>query len=124
MSWTPREWAKQGQYDFGRDLFAFRVSWLKRQWDCIPDFIVGEWEWDLVMALMIRMENGVPITTKHDLYTFYPDSEIPIGYVFHELHIRPWISTHYHDCPSKRHNLDLANQWYQEHNLESFQIHP
>lgn len=113
-----------GQPDFGRDLFAFRKSWLESHWDSIPDFFVGEWEWDLVMALMIRKENGVPITTKQGLHLPDPRSELPLGCVLHEMHTRPWLSTQYHTSPSKRHNLDLANEWYAGQNLLSFQIHP
>lgn len=124
LSSSPAELASRSRPDFGRDLFAFRKSWLKSHWEEIPDFFVGEWEWDLVMALMIRRENGVPIISKSELSTANPQSELPLGYVLHEMHDRPWLTTHYHTSPSKRHNLDLANAWYSAHNLVSFQILP
>lgn len=119
---TPQWWATLGPPDFGRDLFAFRASWLTDHWDSIPNFFVGEWEWDLVMALLIRMSNGVPISGKEDLRNLYEASEIPLGYVMHEMHERKWLHKAFFDSPAKRHNLGLANSWYVEHGLESFQI--
>lgn len=114
--------AAAGRPDFGRDLFAFRKSWLKSRWSEIPDFLVGEWEWDLVMAVWVRMENGVPIIAKTALHSGHPSSELPLGYVAHEWHDRPWLSNAYKDSPAKRHNLALANKWYCEHGLESYKI--
>jgi hypothetical protein len=101
-------------------LFAFRRSWLLEHWDSIPNFFLGELEWDLVMALLIRMSNGVPISEKNDLKNFNSASELPLGYVLHEMHERKWLHDSFAESPAKMHNLKLANAWYENHGLKSF----
>lgn len=119
---TLREWANHGKSDLGRDLFAFRKSWLATHWDSIPNFFVGEWEWDLAMAIMIRMSNKVPIREKAELSIWHPSSELPLGYIVHQNHERKWLMKSFFNSPAKRHNLKLANEWYSQHGLADYRI--
>lgn len=120
LSRTPEELAKTGKSDFGRDLFAFRKSWLEKRWNEIPDFLLGEWEWDLILALLIRREAGVETKETGDLQHWQEGCEIPLGYVFHEIHARVWMSKAALKMPGKWHNQKLAKNWYYEHQLSHF----
>lgn len=97
--------------DIGRDLFAFRKEWLMKHWQEIPDFILGELEWDLVLSAMIRSQSGENITLK-TRDTRNPKCEIPAGYVWHEDHRRHWDDASLAQSPAKRHNIRLMQEWY------------
>ena len=117
LSLSPKQLAQQFKPDFGRDLFAFRYQWLREHFAEIPDMFLGEWEWDLILALMIRKYNGVAVTKKSELQYIDPRSELPLGYVLHEEHQRPWLR---HDAlrdPAKWHNQRAAKDWYYKNNL-------
>lgn len=116
------ELTKNTTRDLGRDLFAFRKCWLIAHWGEIPDFLVGECEWDLVLALLIRKENGVHTANKDDLAVFDPCSELPLGYLYHESHNRVWMAKENLTSPAKRHNIELANDWYSKRALASHVI--
>lgn len=103
------ESSKCGKSDLGRDLFAFRKEWLETHWHEIPDFLLGEMEWDLILAMMLREEHKV-ISTRESLLVPLPPSEIPLGYVFHELHERLWNKMHYNN-PAKEWNRHLSKTW-------------
>lgn len=115
-------WRSLGQPDFGRDLFAFKAQWLVDNWGQIPDFLIGEQEWDLVMACLIRQQNGVSMLHKTDLATFEEESEIPLGYVIHQRHVGGWLSPQARMSPGKLYNVSLANKWYAEHDLKHFTL--
>lgn len=120
MNAPPQMLANTGAPDFGRDLFAFNKSWLAKHWHEIPDFFVGEWEWDLVLALIIRKQNAVTIAKKEGLSERNERSELPIGYVLHETHQRMWMSKEALAMPAKWHNQRMAKEWYSKNNLMEF----
>lgn len=120
MNADPGVLCKLGLPDFGRDLFAFRRWWLQKNWDLIPDMFLGEWEWDLILALLIRRGNGVPLKEKQELHYGHPRSELPLGYVLHEVHDRKWMSKEALKWPAKWHNQRLAKEWYKSQGMEQF----
>lgn len=111
---------KTGKPDFGRDLFAFRKWWLEKHWNNIPDMLLGEWEWDLIMVLMIRRFNGVVVSKKDELNYGNPRSELPLGYVLHEMHERKWMSPAMLASKGKWHNAAKAKEWYAKNGLMQF----
>jgi hypothetical protein len=107
----PAALAKLGKHDLGRDLFAFRKSWLRKRWSELPDFFLGELEWDLVLATMVRRDAGVA-TTRANRDQREPKCEIDKGLVLHEMHQRAWVSDAHREGPAKIHNRTLAVNWY------------
>lgn len=103
-----------GKFDLGRDLFAFRASWLIRNWNCIPDFYLGELEFDLVLAVLIRKLAG-QATTKVNIHEPLPACELERGYVIHELHQRIWVTKEHEKSPAKAWNQKLCRAWYSDH---------
>lgn len=116
--------------DIGRDVFAFRKAWLKKNWDEIPDFLLGELEWDLVLSAMIRKKVGRENMSTQD-WKPLPNGkgiparerrnqkcELPPGYVWHEDHDKEWRNMDLFYSPAKRHNIHLMQRWYRENNLE------
>jgi len=103
-----------GKFDLGRDLFAFRASWLKAHWGEIPDFLLGEMEFDLVLAVLIRKLAGLA-TTKANINEVLAKVELPRGYVLHETHVRSWVSEEFKRSPSKVWNQKLCLEWYSDH---------
>lgn len=97
--------------DLGRDLFAWRKSWLVENWLSIPDFLLGELEFDVVMAVMVRRESGV-FTDKRNVLQIMPGCEIDRGYVLHEKHERQWTAKEAKDSAAKIHNKRLAIEYY------------
>jgi hypothetical protein len=120
MNSDPGVLCRIGKPDFGRDLFAFRRWWLEKNWALIPDMFLGEWEWDLILALLIRRSNGVEIKEKNQLHYGNPKSELPLGYVLHEIHERKWMSQEALTMPAKWHNQRLAKDWYKAQGMEQF----
>ena len=102
--------AALGKSDLGRDLIAVRASWLKRHWHTIPDMILGEVEFDLVLSVLIRKTFGI-VTTKRNISEITA-CEMERGYVLHEAHPRSWASPEFEDNPAKQYNRKLAAQWY------------
>lgn len=96
--------------DLGRDLFAFTKRWLTEHWENIPDFLLGELEWDLVLAILIRQFHGVESTTANLNYVQLA-CELPLGYVWHEIHARKWNSSATETSPAKSWNRQLAMRW-------------
>jgi hypothetical protein len=97
--------------DLGRDLFAWKKSWLIEHWLEIPDFILGELEFDVVMAVIVRREAGI-YTDKRNVAQVMNACELAKGYVLHQKHTRQWTSSEHKDSPAKLHNKRLAIQWY------------
>ena len=120
MNTDPKALMRIGKPDFGRDLFAFRRWWLVKNWELIPDMFLGEWEWDIIMALLIRRSNGVPIGDKSALNCGDSRSELPLGYVLHEVHERKWMSQAALTMPAKWHNQRAAKEWYKAQGMERF----
>lgn len=119
---SPEYWASLGQPDFGRDLFAFKRAWLVENWGEIPNLFVGEQEWDLIVACMVRLHNGVEMREKTDLAVPDERAELPLGYVLHQRHVGGWLARSNLMAPAKLYNVALANKWYCEHGLEHFKL--
>lgn len=94
--------------DIGRDAFAFRFDWLKKNFQSIPDMLLAEAQFDIVLGSMIRKANGVKPTINARTEA-NPKCELPYGWVQHEDHIRGW------NCGptlGQIYNLKLAAEWY------------
>lgn len=115
---APAALAGLGKPDLGRDLFAFRKSWLVKNWHSIPDFFLGELEWDLVMATMVRREAALA-TTRLNRDQLQPSCELERGLVLHQFHVREWVGEKHKTSPAKLHNTRLATGWYAENGMPS-----
>lgn len=100
--------------DLGRDMFAFRKRWLVSNWHRIPDMILGEMEWDLVLALMIRESNGFRTESDASRYEVEGCCEIPKGYVIHLTHEREWTRAGNFYSKSKVVNRNLSSDFYDQ----------
>lgn len=109
-----RQW---GEACFGRDLFAFRAEWLRRNWTAIPDMILGEIEFDLVLAALIRIAAGVE-TTKENFSVNDPACELERGYVIHESHERNWMKDEFSIAPARIHNNKIYVEFCGDNGLE------
>ena len=109
-----RQW---GEACHGRDLFAFRAEWLRRNWQAIPDFCLGEVEWDLALAALVRIA-AERETTKNNFGVQEPLCELERGFVMHEIHTRNWASKEFSDAPAKRHNNQLFSEFMADNGLE------
>lgn len=109
-----RQW---GDACHGRDLFAFRAEWLRRNWEAIPDMIAGEYEWDLAFAALVRIAAGTTLT-KDNFGLQEPACELDRGYVCHEIHERNWMDPLFSASPAKLHNNRLATEFFADNNLE------
>lgn len=108
----------QGGQCLGRDLFVFRREWLQLNFNSIPDFILGELEWDLVLSVIVRRTAGV-MTTKKNFTEIIPKCDLPRGYVIHENHERNWVDARFSNSPAKIHNNLLACEWYCDNGFEA-----
>ena len=109
---------RTGKPDLGRDLFAFRKSWLKEHWFNLPDFFLGELEWDLVVSVMIRRSAGI-FTDRSNLQEPMPACEIEKGFVLHEKHVPKWTQHGQKQSPAKVWNKRLAIDWYSSNGFAS-----
>jgi hypothetical protein len=103
-----------GATDLGRDVIAFKKSWLLENWHLIPDFVLGELEWDVVLAVLIRRSAALVTDRTNILQPAY-ECELPRGYVLHLSHDRAWIRPENLENPAKHYNRNLAHAWYKEH---------
>lgn len=104
--------------DIGRDMFAFRKSWLVANFDEIPDFLLGELEWDLVLSTLIRIKTTKRKPTILDRLKRWAECELTPGYVWHEQHQQAWKNLALLESPAKRHNINLMVQWCRARKLE------
>jgi hypothetical protein len=102
--------------DLGRDLFAFRSSWLRDNWHQIPDFLLGELEWDLILDFLIRKLARI-ITTKENRTEVIPEVELERGYVLHEMHCRGWMSPEVATSKGKAWNRELSKKYCDENGI-------
>lgn len=103
-----------GAADLGRDVIAFKKSWLLANWHLIPDFLLGELEWDIVLAVLIRRSAAL-VTDRVNITQPAYECELPRGYVLHLSHDRTWIRPENLENPAKHYNRNLAHAWYREH---------
>lgn len=99
--------------DLGRDLFAFRDEWLCANWERISDMLLGEVEWDMVLAAMVRLANGEPFTLSNRGKPM-PKSELLVGWVLHERHQPGWKGE---PRLGRGYNRRLAAKWFVENGL-------
>lgn len=109
-----RQW---GEACFGRDLFAFRAEWLRRNWTAIPDFLLGTLEWDLALAALVRLAADVE-TTKDNFGVHEPKCELDRGMIIHESHERLWMSEECSKSPATLHNNKLYVEFLSDNGLE------
>lgn len=100
---NPVEMDKNNPPHFGRDLFAFKKSWLVKHWDDIGEYILGASSWDVAMTAKIRLYHGIKSDRQSFLRHIFP-AECPRGYVFHLQHASRWAENGYQDSSA-------ANQW-------------
>ncbi len=108
---------RTNRIDIGRDLFAFRSAWLRDHWKAIPDFLLGEPEWDLVLGSLMRKMAGIDITKENRLEPC-PEVELERGYVLHEQHVREWMSPELENSKGKLWNRTLAEQFYKDNGID------
>ncbi|MDA1277244.1 MAG: hypothetical protein O2960_24805 [Verrucomicrobia bacterium] len=115
---SPDKIRSLGKFDLGRDLFAFRSEWLIQNWKAIPDFYLGELEFDLVLAVLIRKLAG-QATTKVNIHDPVPVCELERGYVLHEIHARSWVTKEHEKSPAKAWNQKICREWYSDHGFHA-----
>lgn len=115
---APEKIRALGKFDLGRDLFAFKASWLIRNWNYIPDFFLGELEFDLVLAVLIRKMAG-QATTKADIHEPNPACELERGYLLHEMHTRGWVTKEHEKSPAKLWNQNLCRSFYSDNGFHA-----
>lgn len=103
--------------DIGRDLFVMRKDWLLKHFREIPDFILGDLEWDLTLSAMIRLDIAGVKTTRESRFKLDPKCEIPRGYVFHRDHKKDWLDPSQANAPAKIWNYDLSREWCKKHGM-------
>lgn len=109
----PRMPVEQGSKpDYGRDLFAFSRTWLEAHWELVPDCFLGEMEWDLVMALLIRRSLGIEMKSTADFHR-HTSAELPLGFVLHEKHQPVWKTQAGLESPSKWWNRAMCRRSYE-----------
>lgn len=103
-----KTWVKSCPGDIGRDLFAFSKVWLASYWGDIPDFILGDADWDWPLALIIRKSLRLPLG---DVCKLDVRSDLEMGYVWHADHERPWMRSENVNAKAKLWNRKLAWEW-------------
>ena len=109
---SPEVWARADvlKAHNGRDLMAFRKSWLVEHWDDIPDFILGASEFDVFMTVMIRHFYGIN-DPRANLHAAIHPAEIPRGLVGHIRHFSKWNDRRrIARAPAQLHNIRLYGE--------------
>lgn len=107
----PAAFAMAGRLHMGRDIFAFTKKWLAVHWDEIPDFVLGASDWDLCMAMLVRLQWGIVSTRKNVEHIIWP-AELKRGYVSHEYHPPKWLDpNNVNVAPSQKWNRGLFQKW-------------
>jgi len=112
---NPIEMAKITPPHFGRDLFAFKKSWLLEYWDEIGDFILGASDWDVAMTALIRLYHGMKSTRESFIRHIFP-AEFPRGYIYHITHESYWARPDYVNVsPANQHNRLIWRAFAEKH---------
>ena len=98
----------------GRDAFAFTGKRLREWWNDIPDFVLGECEWDLCLAHMIREWRGYTLTFENASKVVL-GCELQKGMVLHVFHEGRW--NHVKKSRTKTHNRSEYRRWAHRHGL-------
>jgi len=100
----------------GRDLFAFRVSWLTAYWDMLPDYVQGASDFDLGVAAFVRWSHDLKHSTFANLLEDWFPADALERHATHEDHGKgAWEGGHLPAIPSTRHNRRLFRQWAEAH---------
>lgn len=95
----------------GRDLMAFKASWLRRNIDMLPDYLIGICDWDIGMAAQIRWLAGEEWSIKTSSTPMISCELLP-GSVFHEKHEPTWTDDRKGDVsPGLAHNRREVKRW-------------
>lgn len=98
----------------GRDMMGFKVSWLRKWWDEIPDYILGASDFDLGMAAFIRHKHGIP-TSMANMGTDLTPADAPARLIAHEPHKGAWEHPDLTQLPSSRWNRKQFMSWAFKH---------
>lgn len=102
--------------DIGRDAFAFRSDWLKKNIEKFPDLILGAAHFDLLLGCIVRKANGLTLTLKGRM-DVAEQCELPFGWVQHRVHKNRWISDPPMATPANAHNHKVSAGWYQRNGV-------
>jgi len=98
----------------GRDMMAFKVSWLRKWWDEIPDYILGASDFDLGMAAFIRHKHGIK-SHLSNMGVDLPPADAPARLIAHEPHKGAWEYPVLTQIPSTRWNRKQFMNWAFKH---------
>lgn len=93
----------------GRDLFAFRSGWLRRNMHLVPDMVLGVNDWDFVMAALVRVACGSVWRMSNSAH-WVEWCELQPGLVIHEAHKPSWMESVL-QSPASKHNHALMRSW-------------
>jgi len=111
-----RRTESNGEHHMGRDLFAFTAGWLRKNWDELPDYVIGAPFFDLGLAAMIRTKAGITTpSTKKNMNDDFEPADMPPGLALHESHRSEWVVRNMNSVPSIAHNTKLFFEWAQKH---------
>jgi len=101
----------------GRDLIAFRRSWLERNFHLIPDFVLGASQWDSWATQFSRRLVGAAPQVESNAYGFVPDCELKPSTtcLTHVRHRAFWLA--HQNSASEVHNDRLYRSWLKENNV-------
>ena len=101
----------------GRDLIAFRRSWLEHNLHLIPDFVLGASQWDSWATQFARRLVGAAPQVDANAYGLVQDCELtPSREVLsHQRHRAYWLA--HQNAPSEVHNDRLYRSWLKENNV-------
>lgn len=98
----------------GRDMMAFKTSWLRKWWDEVPDYILGASDFDLGMAAFVRHKHGVK-TSMANMSVDLPPSDAVARLIAHEPHKGAWEYPDLTAIPSTRWNRKQFMGWAFKH---------
>lgn len=105
---------KMDYVHIGRDMMAFKVSWLRKWWDEIPDYILGASDFDLGMAAFIRHKHGIK-THMGNMGVDLPPADAVARLIAHEPHKGAWEHPDLTQIPSTRWNRKAFMGWAFKH---------
>lgn len=112
---TPEQFTKAScRAHIGRDGFAFTKLWLKEFWNDIPDAVLGAPEFDLHMAMLIRLTYGFKTTNLNLGETIFP-AEPHFSYLGHIQHASTWNMPETIQSPSNAWNRKLLKEFAAKH---------
>ena len=98
----------------GRDLLAFKSSWLRKHLNEFPDYALGLCDWDIGIAAHIRYLAGKK--WNHDIsWQIEDDCELRPGWVLHERHEPTYPNARTVLTPGLLYNRRLLRNWIETH---------